>query len=110
MSIERDYTVITLEMEKFYKLDQVELPPDFTTEFDDFINPSIECNNKYAVSGSDIFQTIFDPEATICYPKYSSWADKLVIDDGATEGPDDQLLVRCKHCKKLFQPTLGQIK
>lgn len=112
MSIEKSTYTISIEEEKYYELDKIDLPNGLFDDLYDVFNP-VNQINKYNINLKNIFleATIFEGSKRYSdlHPRYKTYKDRLTIDDGPEEGFDGVLIIKCKFCKKLFIPQSSQV-
>ncbi len=112
MSIEFSTYTITPEEEEFYGLNEIDLPDNLFDDLYDVLSFE-STENKYNVDLKEIcFQvTVSELSKRIGNrsPKYKTYKDRLVIDDGPQKGIHGALSVKCKFCKKHFTPTYKQV-
>ena len=78
----------------------------FTTTFDNIVNMNTGCQTCARIRTVLARRNV---KTQIGLADYESFSNRLLITDGATEGPYGELQVRCKMCQQLMTPTLVSV-
>lgn len=106
--IREEYYELTPEMEKEYKLDQIELPENLFDTYDLDFTTSPTYIDEFEIY-TEVFELTEEEIHQNFKCRYESFAKYLTPDEDVIEVNNGLIAVRCKWCKEYFLPTYTQM-